>query len=156
MGSPLPGRQGWSDTDRFSPFSSRANDRSTGFSAVGWRIAGEVRGQALTGGQEFSLIDDVVPVKHGAGLVAGEEHRHAFGHTGTNQIASRRPPAVVKYTMCHVGATAGVPQGCSPRADRHVVAVEHSSVCGSPSRITSREDILQRRGNRQDTAGFRL
>ena len=42
----------------------------------------QIGGQLIAGREEFLLVDDVVAVEDGAGLVPGEEHGDAFGDAG--------------------------------------------------------------------------
>jgi hypothetical protein len=55
--------------------------------------------------------DDVVAFEHGAGLMAGELHGHAFRHGGPHEVAHRGSPEVMRDPA----GAAGCGAGSSPR-----------------------------------------
>ena len=63
----------------------------------GKRKPSPVSGQLIAGCEQFLLVDDVVAVEDGAGLVPGEEHGDAFGDAADWTPSTRvRPRACAK------------------------------------------------------------
>ena len=46
----------------------------------------QIGDQLVASVEQFLLVDDVVAVEDGAGLVAGQEHGDALGDTGTDEV----------------------------------------------------------------------
>jgi Resolvase, N terminal domain len=63
---------------------------------VRWFLVGEVRGQSLSGREEFLLVDDVVPIEHGPRFVAGEQHGDPFRDARPNQVPCGGAAAIVE------------------------------------------------------------
>ena len=67
----------------------------------------QIGDQLVASLEEFLLIDDVVAVEDGAGLVAGQEHGDPLGDAGADQVAGGGAAAVVEEAGRHAGRLAG-------------------------------------------------
>ena len=92
-----------------------------------------IGGQLIPGREQFLLVDDVVAVEDGAGLVPGEEHGDAFGDAGADQVARGGAPAVVEEAGRHPGGRAGGAPSRAPAPNRDAVAVEDERAVGVAS-----------------------
>ena len=95
-------------------------------------LVGEVRGQSLSGCQEFLLVDDVVPIEHGPRLVAGEQHGDPLRYARADQVPCRGASTIVEEPMRDLGLPAGVAQGVAQgvalRTNRDAVASKHARI----------------------------
>ena len=91
-------------------------------------VSFQVGRQALAGREEFLLIDDVVPIKHGPRFVAGQQHGDPFGDARPNQVTRGGPSAIVQEAVRDVGLPTRVAQGVTPHPDRDAVASKHPAV----------------------------
>ena len=90
---------------------------------------------------QFLLIDDVVAVEDGAGLVAGQEHGDPLWDAGADQVAGGGAAAVVEEAGRHAGRLAGrTPRG-APAADGDAVAVEDERAVRVAACPPSREGL---------------
>ena len=86
--------------------------------------------ELVAGLEQFLLVDDVVAVEDGAGLVAGQEHGDPLGHAGADQVAGGGAAAIVEEAGRHAGRLAGGAPGRAPAADGDAVAVEDQRAVG--------------------------
>ena len=91
--------------------------------------------------EQFLLVDDVVAVEDGAGLVAGQEHGDALGDAGADQVAGGGAAAIMKEAGRHAGRLTGGAPGGAPAADRDAVAVEDERAVGVAARPPSRQGL---------------
>ena len=84
----------------------------------------QIGDQLVAGLEQFLLVDDVVAVEDGAGLVAGQEHGDALGDAGADQVAGGGAAAVVEEAGRHAGRLTGGAPRRAPAADGDAVAVE--------------------------------
>ena len=61
----------------------------------------QIGDQLVPGLEQFLLVDDVVAVEDGAGLVAGQEHGDALGDAGADQVAGGGAAAIMKEAGRH-------------------------------------------------------
>ena len=104
----------------------------------------QVGDQLVASLEQFLLIDDVVAVEDGAGLVAGQEHGDALGDAGADEVAGGGAAAIVEEAGRYASRlTGGAPRG-TPAADGDAVAVEDQRAVGVAARPPSRQGL----GNR--------
>ena len=71
----------------------------------------QIGDQLVAGLKQFLLVDDVVAVEDGAGLVAGQEHGDPLGDAGADQVAGGDAAAIVEEAGRHAGRlTRGAPR----------------------------------------------
>ena len=84
--------------------------------------------------EQFLLVDDVVAVEAGAGLVAGQEHGDALGDTGADEVAGGGAAAIVEEAGRYASRLTGGAPRRAPAADRDAVAVEDQRTVGVAAR----------------------
>ena len=98
------------------------------------RVLRQILDELVAGVEEFLLVDDVVAVEDGAGLVAGQEHGDALGDAGADQVAGGGAPAIVEEAGRHAGRLTGGAPRRAPAADGDAVAVEDQRAVGVAAR----------------------
>ena len=88
------------------------------------RVLRQILHELVAGLEQFLLVDDVVTVEDGAGLVPGKEHGDPLGDAGADQVAGRGASAIVKKARRHAGRLTGGAPRRAPAADGDAVAVE--------------------------------
>ena len=101
--------------------------------------------ELVAGLEQFLLVDDVVAVEDGAGLVAGQKHGDPLGDTGADQVAGGGAAAVVEEAGRHAGRLTGGAPRRAPAADGDAVAVEDQRAVGVAARPPSRLPDLEER-----------
>ena len=94
--------------------------------------------------EQFLLVDDVIAVEDGAGLVAGQEHGDALGDTGADQVAGGGAAAIVEEAGRYDSRLTGGAPRRAPAADRDAVAVEDQRAVGGAACPSARQGL----GNR--------
>ena len=97
--------------------------------------------ELVAGLEQFLLVDDVVAVEDGAGLVAGQEHGDALGDAGADQVVGGGAPAIVEEAGRYAGRLTGGAPRRAPAADGDAVAVEDQRAVGVAARPPSREGL---------------
>ena len=103
----------------------------------------QIGDQLVAGLEQFLLVDDVVAVEDGAGLVAGQEHGDALGDAGADQVAGGGAAAIMEEAGRHAGRLTGRAPGRAPAADRDAVAVEDQRAVGVAARPSPRQGPRQ-------------
>ena len=116
----------------------------------------QIGGQLIAGREQFLLVDDVVAVEDGAGLVPGEEHGDAFGDAGADQVAGGGAPAVVEEAGRHPGGRAGGAPGRAPAPNRDAVTMEDERAVGVASGAPPRQGLGDGGRDGEDAAHSRL
>ena len=105
------------------------------------RLLCQIGDELVASVEQFLLVDDVVAVEAGAGLVAGQEHGDALGDTGADQVAGGGAAAIVEEAGRYASRLrGGAPRG-TPAADGDAVAVEDERAVGVAARPPSREGL---------------
>jgi hypothetical protein len=94
--------------------------------------------------KEFAFVDDVVPVKHGARFVAGQDHGHALRHASPHQVARGGAAAVVEQSMRDACPHTRVAKRVPTRAPGHAIAVEDAIVAHLATLSTSSQHLAER------------
>ena len=90
----------------------------------------QIGDQLVASVEQFLLVDDVVAVEDGAGLVAGQEHVDALGDTGADEVAGGGTAAIVEEAGRYASRLTGGAPRRAPAADRDVVAVKDKRTVG--------------------------
>ena len=106
--------------------------------------------------EQFLLVDDVVAVEDGAGLVAGQEHGDPLGHAGADQVAGGGAAAIVEEAGRHAGRLTGGAPRRAPAADGDAVAVEDQRAVGVAACPPSRQGLGNRLRDRENPPHQRL
>ena len=101
----------------------------------------QIGDKLVAGLEQFLLVDDVVAVEDGAGLVAGQEHGDALGDAGADQVAGGGAAAIVEEAGRHASRLTGGAPRRAPAADGDAVAVEDQRAVGVAARPPSREGL---------------
>ena len=104
----------------------------------------QIGDELVAGLEQFLLVDDVVAVEDGAGLVAGQEHGDALGDAGADQVAGGGAAAIVEEAGRYAGRLTGGAPRRAPAADGDAVAVEDQRAVGVAAHPSARQGL----GNR--------
>ena len=116
----------------------------------------QIGDQLIPGLEEFLLVDDVVAVEDGAGLVAGQEHGDALGDTGADQVAGGGAAAIVEEVGRYASRLTGGAPRRAPAADGDAVAVEDERAVGVAARPSPRQGLGNRLRNGENPPHQRL
>ena len=112
--------------------------------------------ELVAGLEQFLLVDDVVAVEDGAGLVAGQEHGDPLGDTGADQVAGGGAAAIMEEAGRHAGRLTGGAPRRAPAADGDAVAVEDQGAVGVAACPPSRQGLGNRVRDRENPPHQRL
>ena len=101
----------------------------------------QIGDQLVAGLEQFLLVDDVVAVEDGAGLVAGQEHGDALGDAGADQVAGGGAAAIVEEAGRYASRLTGGAPRRAPAADGDAVAVEDQRAVGVAACPSAREGL---------------
>ena len=116
----------------------------------------QVLGQLLACSEEVLFVHDVVAIEHRPTAVPHKHHRHALGHTCTNEVACRRPPIIVQKTRRNTCVGTGIRKCPPPSAHRQSVSTKHRGAARILPALASGQHGGKRRRDRQNTTDTRL
>ena len=96
------------------------------------RAALEIRDQLRPRLVQVGFVDNAVAIKDGARLVSGQDHGDAFRDPRADQIARRRPPAIMQEPARDPRLATRPRPRAPPRPHRRLIPREHPEVPGAP------------------------
>ena len=94
----------------------------------------EIRDQLRPRLVQVGFVDNTVAIKDGSRLVSGQDHGDAFRDPRADQIARRRPPAIMQEPARDPRLATRPRPRAPPRPHRRLIPREHPEVPGAPPR----------------------